>query len=93
MLDGTQGDMDSNGETSKALSQRKSLRPSLTRSPTVNKGAAAPEKPGAAMVSFLIGKALVVQRAVLCCAVLCCAVLCYAMASAACFGYHNLQPD
>lgn len=48
-----QGDAADSKETAKLPSQRKSLRPSLTRSPTVNKGAAAAEKPGAAMVHIL----------------------------------------
>ena len=52
-----QADADGGSEASKPLSQRKSLRPSLTRSPTVNKGPAAPEKPGAAMVSTSRGNA------------------------------------
>lgn len=46
------GDESEAARAQAALSQRKSLRPSLTRSPTVNKTTPATEKPGAAMVSW-----------------------------------------
>ena len=45
------GDDSEAARAQSALSQRKSLRPSLSRSPTMNKSSAATEKPGAAMVS------------------------------------------
>jgi hypothetical protein len=45
------GDDSEAARAQSALSQRKSLRPSLSRSPTLNKSSAATEKPGAAMVS------------------------------------------
>ena len=51
---GLQGDLgpdESEGARAQAaLSQRKSLRPSLSRSPTVHRAASVVEKPGAAMV-------------------------------------------
>ena len=46
------GDDSEAARAQSALSQRKSLRPSLSRSPTLNKSSAATEKPGAAMVSI-----------------------------------------
>ena len=45
------GDDSEAARAQSALSQRKSLRPSLSRSPTMNKSSAGTEKPGAAMVS------------------------------------------
>lgn len=49
------GDESEAARAQAALSQRKSLRPSLTRSPTLNKGTPATEKPGAAMAAWAVG--------------------------------------
>ena len=50
-----QADAESGAELARAqaaLSQRKGLRPSLSRSPTINRSVSSTEKPGAAMVKF-----------------------------------------
>ncbi|DBA73285.1 hypothetical protein WJX77_003623 [Trebouxia sp. C0004] len=51
----TAGDDSEVARAQSALSQRKSLRPSLSRSPTLSKSSAATEKPGAAMAAWAVG--------------------------------------
>ncbi|KAL0043362.1 hypothetical protein WJX79_002614 [Trebouxia sp. C0005] len=49
------GDDSEAARAQSALSQRKSLRPSLSRSPTLSKSSTATEKPGAAMAAWAVG--------------------------------------